>query len=78
MLILTRRKDEGIHIEGGIVVKILDIEDGKVKLGIEAPRSVEILRSEIKARVEASNREAAVKQDAVAALGARLPKPTKK
>ena len=47
MLALTRKKDEALIIDGKIKIQILDIQDGKVKLGIEAPREVSIHREEV-------------------------------
>lgn len=47
MLVLTRKTDEEIIINGNIRVKIVGIAEGKVKLGITAPAEVEILRGEI-------------------------------
>ena len=59
MLILTRKSDESIMLNDNIEIKVLSIEDGKVKIGIEAPKSVDILRKEIYEEVEAENRDAA-------------------
>ena len=47
MLILTRRKEESIIINGDIKIKILGIDRGQVKLGFEAPDEVVILREEL-------------------------------
>ncbi len=47
MLVLTRRSEESIVIGGNIVVTILGVEGEKVKLGIEAPREIAILRKEL-------------------------------
>ena len=47
MLVLTRKLDEGIMLGEDICIKILSIEDGKVKIGIEAPKEIEIHRQEI-------------------------------
>ncbi|MBZ0199567.1 MAG: carbon storage regulator CsrA [Ignavibacteriaceae bacterium] len=47
MLVLTRKTDEEIIINGNIHIKIVGISEGKVKLGITAPIEVEILRGEI-------------------------------
>jgi len=47
MLILTRRKEESIIINGDIKIKILGIDRGVVKLGFEAPDEVVILRGEL-------------------------------
>lgn len=59
MLALTRKKDEAIIIDGKIKIKILDVVDGKVKLGIEAPKEVSIHREEIYIDVESSNKGSA-------------------
>lgn len=47
MLVLSRKKDESIIINGNIKITIIESEDGKVKLGIEAPKSVKIHRQEV-------------------------------
>ena len=48
MLILTRRSNERIFIGDDIVLSILTIEGNRVKLGIDAPKDVSILREEIR------------------------------
>jgi len=55
MLILTRRIDEKILIGDDIVLCVLDIEGSRVKLGLEAPRDVTILREEIQSRYTSSD-----------------------
>lgn len=55
MLILTRKKNESIIIDGKIEVKIMEIEDGKIRIGIEAPREIEILRKELYEEIEREN-----------------------
>lgn len=47
MLILTRKLEEAIVIDGNIVVRVLGIEDGRVKLGIAAPKNIAVLREEL-------------------------------
>lgn len=47
MLVLSRRKNESIVIDGQIVVRVVDIRGDKVRLGIEAPRDVAVHRQEI-------------------------------
>jgi len=47
MLILTRRTNERIFIGNDVVLVVLGIENNRVKLGIEAPAEVSILREEI-------------------------------
>ena len=58
MLILTRKKNESIIIDGNIEVKIIEIEDGKIRLGIEAPKEIEILRKELYEEIQKENKAA--------------------
>ncbi|MEE9332506.1 MAG: carbon storage regulator CsrA [Granulosicoccaceae bacterium] len=48
MLILTRRSSERIFIGDDVVLSVLAIEGNRVKLGIDAPKDVSILREEIR------------------------------
>lgn len=47
MLVLTRKKDETIQIGDSIVIKVISTSRGKVKVGIEAPASLRVLRGEL-------------------------------
>lgn len=47
MLVLTRKQDEMIQIGDSVVVKVIATGRGKVKLGIEAPSHVRVLRGEL-------------------------------
>ncbi len=47
MLVLARKLDESIVIGDDITVKIISIDKGVVKIGIDAPSDVAILRSEL-------------------------------
>jgi carbon storage regulator len=47
MLVLSRKLNEKIVIDGGIVVTIVKIEGGQVRVGIEAPEHVKIRREEL-------------------------------
>ncbi|MBF0979971.1 MAG: carbon storage regulator [Clostridiales bacterium] len=58
MLIITRKLGEGITIGDNVELIINEITDGKVKIAIEAPKEVKILRKELVEAV-AMNREAA-------------------
>ena len=58
MLALTRKVDEGIIINGAIEIKVLGIQDGKVKLGIEAPKEMSIHRKEVYLSIEENNKKA--------------------
>lgn len=60
MLVLSRRKDESIIIGDNIEITIVDIRGNKVRLGINAPRSVSVHRKEI---YDAIQREKAKKAE---------------
>ncbi|MEI8381297.1 MAG: carbon storage regulator [Planctomycetota bacterium] len=48
MLVLTRGLKQQIMIDGGLVtVTVLEIRGGRVRLGIEAPRGIEVRRREL-------------------------------
>lgn len=50
MLVLDRKVNEGFWIEGRIFVKVLGVRRSRVKLGVEAPPDVEVLREELRPR----------------------------
>jgi len=58
MLIITRKLNEEINIDGEITIKIISISDNQVKLGIEAPKDVQIVRKEVLDRVKESTKDA--------------------
>jgi carbon storage regulator len=60
MLVLTRREGEVFTLGDDIEIEILDIKPGVVRVGIRAPRSVRVLRSELIEAVAAANAAAAV------------------
>ena len=59
MLILSRKVNESIVIDGRIVVKIVRLDGEQVKLGIEAPPDVPVHRQEVYEEIQKNNREAA-------------------
>jgi carbon storage regulator len=75
MLILSRRPGDAIILDGGIRVVVLACDKRGVRLGIEAPPEVSILREEIVAQVTSENRDALAKPDAAAWLVPRNGKP---
>lgn len=47
MLVLSRKLNESIVIRDDVVVTVLEVSGGKVRLGIDAPADVKIVRSEL-------------------------------
>jgi carbon storage regulator len=60
MLVLGRKTDESLVLGGDIVITILGIEGDRVKVGIDAPRHITILRSEVRDRQLRANAERVV------------------
>jgi carbon storage regulator len=59
VLILTRKAEQGIVIDRVTTVRILSIDGDRVKIGIDAPMSIPVLREELLEQVAGQNREAA-------------------
>lgn len=58
MLVLTRKVDEAIVLGEEITISILGIEGDRVRIGIDAPRSMRIFRKELLAETAMINRQA--------------------
>jgi carbon storage regulator len=56
MLILTRRVEETLLIGDNITVTILGIKGNQIRLGITAPRDMEVDREEVRERKNADKR----------------------
>ncbi len=59
MLVLSRKAGQKIHIGPDITASILEVTGKFVRIGVEAPDSVNILRNEVKEQIEQENRLAA-------------------
>ena len=58
MLVLTRRANQSIMIGHDIVVTVLEVRGDQVRLGIKAPRSIDVHREEIFVQLQQANRDA--------------------
>lgn len=63
MLILTRRAGQAILMDGGVRIVVLGIDSGGVRLGIEAPPAIGILREEVVQRIAEENLRAGATED---------------
>lgn len=59
MLILTRKKDEAIRLGEDIRIVLVQIKGGQVRIGIECPPNVRVLREELYEAVRQENLNAA-------------------
>ena len=67
MLVLSRRAGESVVLGDDITVTVLEVRGDVVRIGIDAPRSLKVHRSELLAQLEESNKQAASPSDDVVA-----------
>jgi carbon storage regulator len=67
VLVLTRRPNQSIVIGGEIVITVLEVRGDQVRLGIKAPRDVDVHRDEVWAELQKANRAAALPNRAAVA-----------
>jgi carbon storage regulator len=82
VLVLTRRAGESIVIGDEVRVVVLEVRGDTVRLGIEAPRSIQVHRAEVYAEVQAANAAAVNRGADVESVTNRLqrmarPRPTR-
>ena len=63
MLVLTRKKGESIVISEHIEITVLGVEGETIRIGVSAPKDVEIYRKEIYLTIQKSNEEASSAPD---------------
>ena len=75
MLVLTRKLGENISIGDNITIKVISIKGKQVKLGIDAPKSLQVHRGEIYELIKEENKMALkVNKDIVNQIAARIGK----
>ena len=47
MLVLSRKLNEAVLIGGNVEIVVVDIDRGKVRLGISAPKEIPVVRTEL-------------------------------
>lgn len=57
MLVLTRKLEESIIIDGNIEVSIIGITKHQVRIGVKAPKDVSVNRKEIQSRIDAEKEQ---------------------
>jgi carbon storage regulator len=58
VLVLTRRPHQSIHIGDDIVVTVLEVKGDQIRIGISAPRDVQVHREEVLQALTQANRSA--------------------
>ena len=57
MLILTRKVNESLMVGDDVIVTVLGIKGGQIRIGINAPRDVEVHRQEVYEKIQNERRE---------------------
>ena len=63
MLVLTRRIGESLVVGDDVVIRVLDVKGDVVRIGVDAPRHVQIHRQEVYEAVKAANQAAAASSE---------------
>ncbi len=75
MLVLTRRPNQSIMIGDDIVVTVLEVKGDQIRLGISAPRHVQVFREEVLVALQEANRSAVLEPGAAPAVPASPGRP---
>jgi carbon storage regulator len=59
MLVLSRKINEKIRIGSDIIISVVAVSENQIKIGIEAPVSIKILRDELYENIKSQNKQAA-------------------
>jgi carbon storage regulator len=77
MLVLKRKIGQRIIIGDNIIVQVIDVEGRSVKIGIEAPKSVSVVREELLERIREKIAESAIKEEIIKSFKAENKKSAK-
>jgi carbon storage regulator len=75
MLVLTRRAGESVMIGDDVVITVLEARGDVIRLGIQAPRDVQVHREEVWRELQTVNREAASPTDDAVRAVTRMLRP---
>lgn len=56
MLILTRKVNESLRVGDDVIVTVLGVKGGQIRIGINAPRDIEVHRQEVYERIQSEQR----------------------
>jgi len=59
MLVLSRKTNESIIIDGNVTVSVLRVDNDNVRIGVEAPLEIPVMRKEIYEEIKTNNEKAA-------------------
>ncbi|SVB50421.1 uncharacterized protein METZ01_LOCUS203275 [marine metagenome] len=59
MLVLSRKTNESIIIDGNVTVSVLRVDNDNVRIGVEAPLEIPVMRKEIYEEIKSNNEQAA-------------------
>ncbi|WEK53900.1 MAG: carbon storage regulator CsrA [Candidatus Cohnella colombiensis] len=74
MLVLSRKKGQSIIIQDHIEITVLEVDGDTIKIGIVAPKEVQVMRKELLISIQQSNQEAAKLYGDIANLSSKLKK----
>jgi carbon storage regulator len=63
VLVLTRRSGESVMVGDEVVITVLEVRGDVIRLGIAAPRTIQVHREEVYRELQAANRQAASASD---------------
>jgi carbon storage regulator len=74
VLVLSRRVGESVVIGNEVTVTVLEVRGDQIRIGIDAPRSIQVHREEVFRQLEAENTSAAGAAARTQQLVARMPR----